>query len=219
MTKNLLTSALFAGVAAGLVAAALQFGFVIPALLEGELYESGQRVHFAADGAPQGERGGPGLGTDYARHAMTAGFNLVAYTGFGLILVALMALADRRGIAVSPRAGLVWGLAGFVAVQLAPAFGLPPELPGTPAADLGARQAWWLGTAAASAAGLGLIAFARGLLPVAGVLLLALPHRIGAPPPDRYSGVAPLDLDTIVDAAAALLALLRAWFWTRGRDA
>lgn len=227
MTKNLLTSALFAGVAAGLVAAALQFGFVIPALLEGELYESGQRVHFAADGAPQGERGGPGLGTDYARHAMTAGFNLVAYTGFGLILVALMALADRRGIAVSPRAGLVWGLAGFVAVQLAPAFGLPPELPGTPAADLGARQAWWLGTAAASAAGLGLIAFARGLLPVAGVLLLALPHLIGAPQPERYSGVAPPELSAhfvslslgASAAAWAVLGLLCAWFWTRSRDA
>ena len=40
MTKNLLTSAVLAGVAAGLIAALLQLTFVIPHLMEGELYEN-----------------------------------------------------------------------------------------------------------------------------------------------------------------------------------
>ena len=53
MTRNLLASAVFAGVAAGLLAALVQFVFVIPTLLEGELYETGARVHFAENGTPQ----------------------------------------------------------------------------------------------------------------------------------------------------------------------
>ena len=44
------------------------------------------------------------------------------------------------------RNGLLWGLAGFLAVNLAPAAGLSPELPGMPAGDLLARQVWWVGT-------------------------------------------------------------------------
>ena len=79
MTRNLLTSALFAGVAAGLIAALLQFVYVIPALLEGELYESGARVHFATQGLPQSERASPGLGGDLGRHAMTVGFNSASF--------------------------------------------------------------------------------------------------------------------------------------------
>ena len=46
MVKNLFVSAICAGIAAGLLASVLQFTFVIPVLLEGELYETGARVHF-----------------------------------------------------------------------------------------------------------------------------------------------------------------------------
>jgi cobalt transporter subunit CbtA len=53
---------------------------------------------------------------------------------------------------------VIWGLCGFLAVTLAPAAGLPPELPGMPAGDLVARQIWWVGTIAATAAGIFLIA-------------------------------------------------------------
>ena len=49
MAKNLFVSAICAGIAAGLLASVLQFTFVIPLLLEGELYETGARVHFGAD--------------------------------------------------------------------------------------------------------------------------------------------------------------------------
>jgi predicted cobalt transporter CbtA len=49
MVKNLFVSAICAGIAAGLLASVLQFTFVIPVLLEGELYETGARVHFSTD--------------------------------------------------------------------------------------------------------------------------------------------------------------------------
>ncbi|MEP2531097.1 CbtA family protein [Shimia sp.] len=196
MTKNLLSSAVFAGLIAGLIAALLQFVFVIPLLLEGELYESGTRVHFLVDGMTQSEKGTPGLGGEWSRHAMTVAFNVVTYTGYGLLLVAAMGFArDRTGLAVSAKNGLIWGLCGFIAVQLAPAAGLPPELPGTPAAELAPRQVWWIATILATAAGLALIAFGRGLpAHAAGLALILIPHLVGAPHLDTYFGIAPPEL-------------------------
>lgn len=227
MIQKLLASAVFAGVAAGLVAALLQFAFVVPLLLEGELYESGARVHFVENGTPQSERGAPGLGDEPGRHAMTLAFNVVTYTGFALILVALMALAERRGITVTPKQGIIWGLAGFVAVQLAPAIGLPPELPGTPATEVGPRQAWWAATIFMTAAGIALIAFGEGVVAaIAGTALILAPHLVGAPHLDTYWGVAPPELSAefatvslgVAAAGWTLLGFLCAWFWTRFRD-
>ncbi|HAJ84791.1 MAG TPA: hypothetical protein DCM25_08545, partial [Rhodobacteraceae bacterium] len=53
MVKNLFVSAICAGIVAGLTAALLQFIFVIPVLLEGELFESGARLHFGSNSSPQ----------------------------------------------------------------------------------------------------------------------------------------------------------------------
>lgn len=224
MTKNLLTSAVFAGLVAGLIAAALQFMFVIPALLEGELFETGARVHFGADGSPESDRGAPSLGGDFARHLLTVGFNIVTYIGFGFLLLAAMAFAELRGLTtITPKQGLIWGLAGFIAIQLAPAIGLPPELPGTPAAEIGPRQMWWLGTLVATSLGLWIIAFGRGIIALSGVILLIGPHLIGAPHLDAFWGVAPPELSaefvtlSLGTAAAGWTSLgfLCAWFWTR----
>ena len=220
----MLTSAVFAGIAAGLIAAALQFMFVIPALLEGELFEQGIRVHFGADGSPQSERGAPGLGGDFNRHLMTVGFNIVTYVGFGFLMVAAMAFAELRELTtITPKQGIIWGLAGFIAIQLAPAIGLPPVLPGTIGAEVDARQAWWLGTIIASGLGLWVIAFGRGAVALAGVALLAAPHLIGAPRLDVFWGVAPPELAaqfvTVSLGSAAVgwtcLGFFAAWFWTR----
>lgn len=224
MTRHLLTSALFAGLVTGLISAALQFAFVIPLVLEGELYETGARIHFPLDGSPQSPAGAPGLGSDWFRHLMTVTFDVVTYTGYALILVALMALANRSGHKVTPRQGLVWGLAGFAAVQLAPALGLPPELPGTITPEVVPRQIWWAATILATASGLGLIAFGRAsLAPLAGVALILAPQIVGAPHLDTYFGVAPPELASqfvtlSLGAAAAgwtLLGFFSAWFLTR----
>ena len=194
MTKNLFASAICAGIAAGLLASALQLTFVIPVLLEGELYETGARVHFGTDGSPQSDRGAPPLAGDWLRHSMTVAFNIVTYTGYGLLLAAMISFATLKGITTTAKQGLIWGLCGYIAVQLAPAIGLPPELPGTIAAEVGQRQLWWISTILASAAGLGLIAFGRSYLPLAGVVLMATPHLLGAPHLDTFLGVAPPEL-------------------------
>lgn len=194
MTKNLFVSAICAGIAAGLLASALQFKFVIPVLLEGELYETGARVHFGTDGSPQSDRGTPPLAGDWLRHSMTVAFNIVTYTGYGLLLAAMISFASLKGITTTAKQGLIWGLCGYIAVQLAPAISLPPELPGTIAAEVGQRQLWWISTILASAAGLGLIAFGHSYLPLAGVVLMAIPHLLGAPHLDTFFGVAPPEL-------------------------
>ena len=229
MTKNLFTSALFAGLAAGLVATMLQFWLVIPLVLEGELYEEGVRVHFAASlDAPVQSPSGPAMGLvqDTSRHLKTSVFSVVSYTAFALILVAGMAFAERSGHRITPRQGLIWGFAGFITLQLAPAIGLPPELPGTIAAEVEPRQIWWLSTAIATAIGLGLIAFGtNALFAIVGVFLLALPHLIGAPHLDTYFGIAPPELSAnfvtrslgVSAASWSVLGFVAAYFWTRDR--
>ena len=227
MTKNLLTSAVLAGVAAGLIAAMLQFTFVIPHLLEGELYETGERIHFATDGSTQSERAQPPLGSDFARHGMTVAFNMITYTGYGQILLALMVFANGKGHAITPRIGLIWGVAGFVAVQLAPGIGQPPVLPGAIGSEVGPRQAWWAMTIIVTAIALALIAFGKGWVALLSVPLLLAPHVIGAPYLDTYFGVAPPELSArfaMLSLGSALagwscLGFLCAWFWTRADEA
>lgn len=226
MYAKLLTSALFAGVAAGLIAALLQFSFVTPSLLEGELYESGAKVHFAVDGSPQSPRGGAEV--DFAaepmRYVMTVAFNIVTYVGFGFLLVAAMAFAEAQGwTKITPRQGLIWGLAGFIAIQLAPAMGQPPVLPGSIGSDILPRQMWWLFTLVTAISGLGLMAFGRGIWPALAIPLLLAPHVIGAPVLDTYYGVTPAELAAkfasmslgFAAAGWAALGFFAAFFYSR----
>lgn len=108
----------------------------------------------------------------------TLGANILAGVGFALLTTAAMALQGRTGWYT----GLLWGLGGFASFTLAPAAGLPPELPGMAAADLFDRQVWWIGTALATAGGLALIFLVRRLGWAAiGAVLIVGPHLIGAP--------------------------------------
>ena len=221
MFSRILVSGLFAGFAAGLIAALLQLLFVQPILLHAELYESGQLTHFGAEKTGAAVVAG---GIDLVRDGLSVLFTTLLYTGYALILVAAMALAEDRGFRIDVRQGLLWGLAGFLAVQFAPAVGLPPELPGSAAADMGLRQAWWFGTVGATAAGIALIAFGKGWQArgIAAVLVLA-PHVIGAPHPETFAGPAPPELAGLFAGRAlgvglvawALLGLFAAWFWIR----
>lgn len=78
--------------------------------------------------------------------------------------------------------GLLVGAMGWLSLHLWPTLGLPAELPGMQAADLAARQGWWLlavVSAAGACASAGLLRGQwRWLLTAA---LLALPFLVGAP--------------------------------------
>lgn len=232
MLARILTGGLLGGFAAGLLAAVLHLLLVQPVLLAAERYEAGELVHHPAAagahehgpvlaatdgtvaGLPEPSVTAPSLAPtlDPVRDALTALSFGLTYAGFGLLLAAVMAVAEARGHgAVSLRAGLAWGAAGWVAVQLAPALGLPPELPGMSTADLAARQAWWWGTAVATALGLAVLALSRGWPAVAGGLaLVAAPHILGVPEPAAFAGPAPPELAALF-AARALGVGLVAW--------
>lgn len=144
----------------------------------------------------------------FERTAFTVVANILTATGYALILVGIFAL---RGKPTGWREGLFWGLCAFIAVVVAPSFGLSPEPPGVPAAPLWDRQLWWVGTAGASAAGLALLVLWRSPWTAgAAVVLFALPHLIGAPQLAEIETNVPESLTHQFVVAAVLTGLL---FW------
>lgn len=176
ITRTLMTG-LLAGLAAGVALSLLYVGKIQPLILAAEAYEQGTG-HAAA--AP------------FMRYVDTFLFNVLTGVGFGLLLAAVLTLrGGRAGIG----RGVLWGVAGFAVFVLAPAAGLPPELPGAISAPLEERQLWWLFAAAATAGGIGLLVFkARHAWRGTGVLLILLPHIVGAPTTDVYGGTLPAEL-------------------------
>lgn len=172
MLKRIIVAAALAGLVSGLSLTAIQRLQVTPLIRQAEVLES--HVHATA----------PSL-------LATTSANVVLATGFALLLGSAFSLRRRTGW----RVGLLWGAAGYAVFFLAPALGLPAELPGTESAPLRDRELWWAGTAACSAAGLWLAAFARRpLLRLLGVALLIAPHLIGAPHPAVHGGTATVEM-------------------------
>lgn len=159
-------------------------------------------------------------GDSLRRNGLSVLFDVLIYVGFAMLMLAGFGAAESTGRRIGPTQGILWGLCGFAAIQLAPAMGLAPELPGTPAAPLEARQVWWWVAVLCTAGGLGLLAYGRSIvLVVVGLALLALPHLIGAPQADGYAGVAPPELAAEFAARAlgigAIAWAFLGWFASR----
>jgi len=197
--KNLFTVAALSSLLAGVLLTLIQQFQVIPAIIEAESYEPASVAEHA--GAGHSDHAHDGHAHDDSawapqeglqRTLFTAGANIVIALGFALLIGAATVL---KNIKLNWRSGLLWGLAGYAVFFVAPSLGLHPELPGTEAADLQSRQYWWLATVACSAVGLALLVFSpRIVLKVLGVLLILIPHIVGAPQPDVHSALAPADL-------------------------
>lgn len=213
--QRIFFAAVLAGLAAGLVMSGLQQWKVAPLILEAEVYENAEPAveHQHEHAAPTADAAAP-VATAAHEHDEDAwapedGIQRTSFTvladilgclGFALILVAVSVVFK---IEITVANGVVWGLCGWIVFHLAPAFGLPPELPGMPAADLGARQIWWWSTAISTAAAFLLIAKWRSSPAIAiAAALILIPHIIGAPPqPDEASSV-PAHLATSFAASA-----------------
>ena len=205
MIIRLLSAALVAGFLAAVVATGLQLALTSPLIIAAERFETQAsaapallspaslvvRIHGGHDQGTKdpgtrdpsvsgGETApdwqpGPGL----PRMAFTALATLVGGVGYALLLGAVLAACNREP---TPETSLRFAIAGFLAVALAPALGLPPELPGMEAAPLAERQFWWVMTAVATGMGLYLIAIRRAPIAIAGgIVLLVAPHLAGAP--------------------------------------
>jgi cobalt transporter subunit CbtA len=228
--RSIVFSSIIAGFVVGLVVTlAQQFG-TVPLILKAEVFEKAAETHqHEAAAAPQAAAAGHDhAGHDHAAHdhgaeaweprdgfernAYTAAANVLTAIGFALLLAGFFAVrSGATGEAVSWHEGLMWGLAGFAVFTIAPGLGLPPELPGVPAAPLVSRQIWWTAAVLATAAGLALIVFRRSVpAAIAGVILLVLPHLIGAPELEHIETNVPSSLSHQFVTAVTVTSLV---FW------
>lgn len=227
MFKRIAYTAGFTGLLAALLLTLLQSLWVVPLIQQAETYENApaEQLHQHADGAMAEhshahEEAAWEPENGWQRVLSTTGGNLVVAVGFALMLAGLYTLrAPGRTVQ-----GAWWGLAGFAVFVLAPTLGLPPELPGTAAAELSQRQLWWLGAAASTAAGLALLVFGQNwLLKALGVAILLVPHVLGAPQPLVHESLAPEALESQFMIASLLtnalfwvaLGLISAWLFRR----
>ncbi len=196
--RNIVFAALIVGTLAGLILGAVQTFGVTPTILAAEVYEVAEPVvnalpehhqqaaveHNHNDHAQEISTGGhehspdtwaPADGAERIFYTFVA--DILSGIGFALLLISAMAFSGKA----STKNSWLWGAAGFITFFVAPGLGLTPEIPGMEAANLQGRQGWWLITVVLTAVGLGLIAFGQLNLKIGGLVLLLLPHILGAP--------------------------------------
>jgi cobalt transporter subunit CbtA len=236
MLKRVFSTGLLAGLVAGLALAVLQHFITVPLILTAEVYETAAEAaatpaahdhgtganghHDHAAAAPdQPKEWSPADGLE--RTLSTSVATIVTAIGFALILLAAMLLAGEE---ITPMRALAWAACGFAATGLATGLGLAPELPGSAGAALESRQIWWIATAFATALGLYLIFRATPLWArLGGLVLVLLPHAIGAPHVHQYISTAPAELaaqftasSLVVHAALwAIVGVSVGYFWMR----
>jgi cobalt transporter subunit CbtA len=211
--REAILTAAAAGMAAALVLTVVQLLWVTPLILTGENYEEraesiaqGQQYTMASEHHHDVEAWKPQNGLE--RTLFSAGANLLLGIGYALILVAVFLFWRAPK---TPLWGAAYGLAGFLTFFAAPALGLPPELPGTAAADLTARQEWWAMTTLATGGGFFLFfAQTRWWVRALAVALVIAPHLVSAPHPAVEGSLAPPDLQSRFRVATTLC---NAAFW------
>ena len=227
MIGRVILAALLAGIAAGLFYGAIQHVRLTPLILEAEKYENAGDGHAhdhsaatttttmaeqtppAAQSTGEAEAWAPADGAERTLYTFLA--SIVAAAGFAAVMAGVSLLT---GVRITRHNGILWGLAGFLAVNVATAASLPPELPGMPAGDLLGRQVWWVGTIAATGVAIWLFTQRTEMwAKVAAVVLVALPHIIGVPMPPTHESAVPAAIsaafaaNTIAAAALMWLAI------------
>lgn len=216
MFGRILMAALLGGLIGGLVLTAIQSVKVVPLILEAETYEGAAHEQGAEGDGHAHDHGSSAPLGGMERFSFTLATNILSGVGFALLLTAAFALRGR----VDWRQGILWGLAGYAIFSLAPALGLPPELPGMASAELVAKQIWWIVAVAGTAAGLALAIFiAHPVMRIAGAVLIAAPHIIGAPRHEAAAhGAVPAELAAAF-VSATLVANLLFWLVMGGASA
>lgn len=212
MLTRILAGGLVGGIVGGVVVGAIEAVTTVPLILHAEVFEV-QEVASAAKillvHASDGHAGADaaGEGGDLTRTFLTFSATILVAVGYAWMLLAAMFV---KGEKITARSVIPWAVAGFFVTGLAPALGLAPELPGSYAAELELRQVWWIGTAVATALGLAAIFFGRSLAwSIGGVVMIVLPHAIGAPHPAEMGSLVPAELAAeFVSASLVIQALI-----------
>jgi len=214
--KRIFFAAILVGIVAGLVQSVVMQWRVVPLILEAETYEMSEG-HVMEQEVDK-------MSVAPNKHEMSEqpwepqdGFERIFYTVLSTLLVGLgfaflmVAISTLVSIEINLSNGLIWGLAGFFSFSLMPAIGLPPELPGMIAAELGARQIWWWGTVLATAGAILLVVkIPKPISFIIALILFLAPHIIGAPIPLSQQSDVPAYLATSFAANALFSSLI---FW------
>lgn len=245
--RRLVLCALLVGALAGLLLSALQRWQVVPLIAAAERFEAAAEarpaavpghgeaghdhaVHHKVPASLADGHGGQGQHSHdaaawepadgFERTAYTVLANVLTATAFALLLLAAMAAVQswRGDVPAATAQGLLWGVAGYLSFYVAPAIGLPPEIPGAQSAALEARQLWWTLTVGSTASGLALLSLVRAPWRWAGLPLLVLPQLLGAPPhagaPFAAHGpVAAAELTLIANQFLVATAVANALYW------
>ena len=205
LLRSIMFPALIAGALAGMFSSALHLATTVPLIERAEMFEHAQGGDVENVTQPH-EHTSSAATQVWQRNILTIVAMVLAYVGFALIIAAAGTIA---GSLEGCRSGLLWGTAGFVIFTLAPGFGLPPELPAMPAADLAARQIWWISTVVCTAVAIGLVYSLRSATAViAAAALVLAPHLAGSPQPPAEISPIPADLHAQFEEMTFLLSLV-----------
>jgi cobalt transporter subunit CbtA len=208
MLGKIILATLIAGLCAGIIMSGIQHYKLVPLISIAESFEKPETpcVQTMPGMDMCGESWMPAEG--FQRIAATTATTMLVGAGYALLLAGISLVS---GLPITKQNGLIWGLCGFLAICLAPAAGLPPELPSMPIADLHTRQIWWAATAASTGFALYLIAgrtepWAKPLA----VFAIALPQLFSLPQPmPHQTDLPPLLAAQFVSASIAA----NAAFW------
>lgn len=219
--RRIVLAALLVGGLSGLLLSIIQWWQVIPVIHGAERYEKA-RVPQVAVPAPHSHESHAGAlshvheatAWEPAEGSERTGFtvlsNVLTGIGFGLIMLAAMVAVLMRNSSAQFdwHHGLLWGAAGYLVFFVAPSLGLPPAIPGVAETPLEARQLWWALAVLSTAVGLAVLAFGKHPWRLAALLLIAIPHVVGAPnpPANPFAEYPP-------EAAAALAKLALQFIW------
>jgi len=185
--RNLILSALMVGILSGLGYGLFQQLQINPIIYAAEAFEVVEPAGDDGHSHDHSEAWAPADGMPRIISTLVA--NISIAFALALIMISLMALHNQKSQKpkISTFNGIIWGIAALYSLFAAPALlGLHPEVPGTNAANLENRQMWWLFCTLASASGIAIAYYGTKFYKLAGVILIALPHVIGAPMPSEH---------------------------------
>jgi cobalt transporter subunit CbtA len=228
--RQIVFYALLVGALSGLVLTVAQTWQVVPIIHSAEVFEeeaasvpaieSAGQLNAAHSHSEATDEWAPANG--FERTAFTLLSNVLTAIGFAIVImvamIATMSLGRNQSRRFNWRHGLIWGAAGYTVFWLAPAFGLPPEIPLAATADLEARQIWWMFAVVSTAAGLAGLAYGKSPWRWAAPLLLVVPHLVGAPHVSgamfaEQSPAAAIQLELLAQQFIGATAVANLFFW------
>lgn len=164
MMFRTISTALLAGLLAGLCLFLVQRWTTLPLIRAAQTYEK-------ARGVPPESEADSAFAKEPIRSLSTLLGDMFVAIGFGLILTGIYALSGKCGWLP----GLLWGAAGFATFHLGPAVVVPPAVPGMEVAALSLRQAGWLAAAGSTGIGFALLIALNGAARLIGIPFFLLP--------------------------------------------